>query len=146
MASLVILKNGLTHQSCGGFLSPTGTNLDIPDGCTLSWRDMFRQSPKVEDKVQLLQYGAAEALLVPWNSDDIRMLKVQIESPNWEDMHQLIQHVMAYTGGHVRYLGEQGPNDSSFVRGVKNDVRRFYREIRTRITAFRKRIGFRIAT
>jgi hypothetical protein len=144
MATLVLLINGVTTKGFGGSLSPTGANLNIPDGGILSWRSMFGPGPKVGDEAQLLQYGAAEALIEPWELNGTRMLKVQIESPNWADMHRLIQHATAYTGGHVVRLGEKS-NDSSFVRGVANDVRHLCGKIRAYATSLRKKIRLRIA-
>ena len=144
MASLVILgKDGTVDVKVSGSLSPTGAKLDVSNGETLSWREHFGPVPKKIRRVLLLRYGAAEAFV---NPEGISRIAVQIESPNWKDMHQLILCVTAYAGGHIRYLGGQGPSDFSFVRGVGNDVRHLYEKTLTLLTSLRKKIGFRIAT
>ena len=138
--------------------SPCGkVNLDlvhegliIGEGYALSLRDVFYTYVK-EGLESVLDLGAARASII-WsgNRDNNGRLAylIVLESPNVQDFIALHREIMRRFGMKFEHIDfpyhPAPPNEQSFVRGVRNDVRRFCQLLTGRLADARRRVGFAI--
>ncbi len=146
MSSLAILTDGGMDLGLQASGLTEGLNLGSrwKEGRSiLSWRDEFTAGTHIVVRPEVIVVGKANIYL---RLDYLRGIKdglyVSIETPDPNQMPDLIQKTIAYIGGKVSTFDLCPTQPNSFVGGVANDARRLAEFVRRKVHRIIQHIKF----